>query len=108
MIDFHHNTTVRPCTEEANLCMNVHDQDVTNAEFIRTFRCINFPGYLFLQRLEMEMHSSKLSYKQLRVIPAPKNGNVQKEIVLRNIDDFYGYRPGPSEPRLFYLTHRSS
>ena len=28
---------------------------------------------------------------------------MQKEIVLRSIDDFYGYRPGPSEPRLFYL-----
>ena len=52
----------------------------------------------------MEMHGPGLSCKQLRVIPAPPtDGKVQKEILLRNIDDLYGYRPGPSEPRVFYL-----
>ena len=43
MCDFHHNTTTRPMTEEFLLAMNIEEQDVTAAEFFRTFPECNFP-----------------------------------------------------------------
>ena len=42
--DFQHRCIARPAPEEWNLATNWHPHDVTNAEFFRTYRSMDFPG----------------------------------------------------------------
>ena len=44
--------TLRTAPETFNLAANLHDQDIMNAEFIRTFQSVSFPGRAFLNRQE--------------------------------------------------------
>ena len=53
--DLHHRSTVRPATEEVNLAANIHPQDMTAAEFIRTYRTKSFPGGRLIQREEQSL-----------------------------------------------------
>ena len=46
---------VRPATEEFNFAGSHHPQDVTNAEFMRTFRNVTLPGGQLVRRLKDEM-----------------------------------------------------
>ena len=50
--DMMHRCTARPAAEEWKLATYAHDQDVTNAEFVRTFMSVVFPGGQLVQRLE--------------------------------------------------------
>ena len=102
MVDFHHSTTARPATEEALLSMLVSDHNVMDAEFIRTYRSIDFPGYKLLQRQEVEAKNK--SATRLRMIPTPKKaGDEQLQFSLgKCFDDIYGFRP--HDIRCFYLS----
>ena len=53
MVDFHHNTTSRPTTEEALLSLYASETDAASAEFIRRYRSIEFPGRALLQTEEL-------------------------------------------------------
>ena len=53
--DMIHNSMSRPAAEEWNLATFLDDQDVTNAEFLRTWQSRTFPGVQLVQRLEDEM-----------------------------------------------------
>jgi hypothetical protein len=44
LTDFQHRCIKRPATEEWNLAAHWHEHDVTNAEFLRTYRSADFPG----------------------------------------------------------------
>ena len=46
--DLNQRCTLRPATEEFNLSSNMDEHDVKNAEFIRTFQNVSFPGGRFL------------------------------------------------------------
>ena len=46
--------TMRTAQESMNLAINLYPHDVKNAEFLRTYRNADFPGNLFLARLEIE------------------------------------------------------
>ena len=52
--DMFHRCCSRPTAEEWNLATFWHPQDVTNAEFQRTFRSVAFPGAQLLGKLEHE------------------------------------------------------
>ena len=52
--DLYHNTTARAATEEFNLSMNADEEDVMNAEFLRTFQNNDFYGGALLRRLNLE------------------------------------------------------
>ena len=43
-VDMQHRCVARPAAEEWTLAAYQHQQDVTNAEFIRTFMSVQFPG----------------------------------------------------------------
>ena len=43
-VDMQHRCVARPAAEEWTLAAYQHQQDVTNSEFIRTFRSVQFPG----------------------------------------------------------------
>ena len=46
--------TLRTAPETFNLAVNMDEHDAKHAEFIRTFRNVDFPGKLFLDRLELK------------------------------------------------------
>ena len=90
----------RPATEEWNLAAFQHDQDVTNAEFQRTFRNVDFPGGQLVQRLDAELKRTK-SQEVRKVIPATDNGT---EVYLKYFPDLYGYRGHlPEALPVYYL-----
>jgi len=82
---------VRPATTEWNLAVNWHEQDVQNAEFLRTYRSQTFAGGLLLRRLEAEQskHSQRDVIKEL---PAVGDKEVPEHLYLRCFDDIYGFR----------------
>ena len=53
--DVFHRCTSRPAAEEYNLVAFASEQDVTNAEFIRTFSNRDFYGGALLRRLQLEI-----------------------------------------------------
>ena len=73
-------------------------QDELNAEFLRTFRVVNFHGAEYLQRLEfLRKPSQKEHIIQLRV---PSFS--QRHRYLQCDVDVYGYRG--EDPRVYYLS----
>ena len=50
LTDFQHRSMLRPAAEEWNLAANWHEQDPTNAEFLRTYMSRDFPGWQLLNR----------------------------------------------------------
>ena len=83
-----------------NLAVNYHEQDVTNAEFLRTYRSDDFPGRQLVKRLEDEK-SSKQSWTRSKVVPVRKGTCDNKPISLMHFEDIYGFR-GP-DPRVYFL-----
>ena len=59
MQDCQHRCMLRTAPEEFNLAANSHDHDVMNAEFIRTYMSMDFPGSLLVKRLEFEQDTCK-------------------------------------------------
>ena len=53
---------VRPATEEFNLAANAHHHDVTNAEFLRTYRSADFFVGQLARRLQMEEQAQSASF----------------------------------------------
>ena len=98
--DLNHRCTLRTAPEEFNLSANQHWQDPFNAEFIRTFRTVSFPGQRFLQVLDSEL---KAEASRVRRGVLPKRAAlVQNETVSTyHIEEIYGYRG--RDPRVYYL-----
>ena len=60
LTEFQHRCMTRTAPEEWNLACNLHPHDVTNAEFIWTYRSVEFPGGQLVRRLEAERCSMEL------------------------------------------------
>ena len=81
----------RTAAEEWNLATNVHDQDVTAAEFVRTFMSAEFNGRALLAKHESE--KKKESLVTTKVLPALKEDiGEDTEVWLRHFPDLYGHR----------------
>ena len=79
---------------------NQHYQDPFNAEFIRTYRTVSFPGQRFLQVLDSEL-KAEASRVRRGVLPK-RAAPVQNETVSTyHIEEIYGYRG--RDPRVYYL-----
>ncbi len=65
--DLTQRCTLRLATEEFNLCVNMDEHDVTNAEFIRTFRSDNFPGGLLVRRWKQEREHRDVAQTRIDV-----------------------------------------
>ena len=60
----------RSGNEDMNLAMRADDEDYFNAEFVRTYKHSNFPGYELLKRLEERSSKcNKTTVFRERVIP---------------------------------------
>ena len=92
--DMFHRCCSRPTAEEWNLATFWHPQDVTNAEFQRTWRSVAFLGSQLLAKLEHEMSKAK-SATVTKVLPRPSAAESRTEdVIIRHFPDLYGYR-GP-------------
>ena len=93
--DMFHRCCSRPTAEEWNLAAFWHPQDVTNAEFQRTWRSVAFPGAQLVQRLEHEMSSTAKS-TVTKILPTPKTATEETtdDVIIRHFPDLYGFR-GP-------------
>ena len=93
--DMFHRCCSRPTAEEWNLATFWHPQDVTNAEFQRTWRSVAFPGAQLVQRLEHEMSTAATS-SVTKILPTPKTTTEEAtdEVIIRHFPDLYGFR-GP-------------
>lgn len=91
LVDLQHRCMARVAPEEWNLAANWDEHDVTNAEFIRTYRSHDFFGGLLLRRLESELSASgdRCVKKLLPSVPADQ---APEELYLRCFDDIYGFR----------------
>ena len=88
----------RTAPEETNLCANWNGQDVTKAEFLRTFMSITFPGNLLVRRLEAEKR--RIEERHIRcVLPPPAEDD---DVYVKMFDDCYGFRG--TDPRVYYLS----
>ena len=94
--DMFHRCCSRPTAEEWNLAAFWHPQDVTNAEFQRTWRSVAFPGAQLVHRLEHEMSSTAKS-TVTKLLPPPKDAteDASNEVIIRHFPDLYGFR-GPN------------
>ena len=94
--DLFHRCCSRPTAEEWNLATYWHPQDVTNAEFQRTWRSTVFPGAQLLAKLELEM--SRVGTSSVRkVLPLPSTTKTgTDDIIVKHYPDLYGYR-GPKD-----------
>ena len=92
--DMFYRCCSRPTAEEWNLATFWHPQDVTNAEFQRTWRSVAFPGAQLVQRLELEMSKTK-STSVTKILPPSKTTEEDAdEVIIRHFPDLYGFR-GP-------------
>ena len=99
--DLQHKCALRPATEEVNLSANLHEQDVTNAEFLRTFRSAVLPGAAYIKALEQEEARQEDRYF-MKVLPVRKADVGANRILVQPQAELYGYR-GP-DPRVHYLS----
>lgn len=102
-MDIHHRCAARPANEEWNLAAFWHAEDVTNAEFIRTYRSATFPGGQLVQRLEDELvrKPQRMQRKGLPTRRYETKDPTTENVVLQHFPDLYGYRG--EHPAVFYL-----
>jgi len=88
LLDWQHRVMRRTAPEEWNLSAYHNEEDITDAEFVRTYMSISFPGGTLLRRLEAELSGKdSTSYKRL-----PERDSTQPEKCFQHFDDLYGYR----------------
>ena len=98
--DFGHRCMTRTAPEEFNLSAQWHEQDVTNAEFLRTFQSVSFQGRQLVRRLEAEEDGRPLRDFG-KVLPTPDGKGDASPVFLKSFDDLCGYRGTNRE--VYYL-----
>ena len=91
LVDLQHRCMRRTAPEEWNLAANYHEQDPTSAEFIRTYRSVEFKGGTLVRRLEAEQ-TGKPVREYLKQLPGSSSTDTSVAQWLQQVDDFYGYR----------------
>ena len=104
-VDMQHRCVARPAAEEWNLAVYRHNHDVTNAEYIRTDRSVDFPGGQYLKREEDEQaRSTDRPVIKLLAAPRKLEGHTTDDIVLKHWPDLYGFRGHlPEYADVYYL-----
>jgi len=94
--DLQHRCMRRTAPEEFNLASNYHPHDIRAAEFIRTYRSVDFPGGALIRRFELE-HSKADATQTKKVLPARHAPVDSQELWLKQFDELYGYRGNNGE-----------
>ena len=94
--------TLRTAPETFNLAANLHDHDILNAEFVRTFRNADFPGGAFMRRHEAVMKQSDQQVAAVSRLPRKPHRNSMYQTTSANWVDLYGFRS--KHDRVHYLS----
>ena len=94
--------TLRTAAETFNLAVNMDEQDATQAEFIRTFRTVDFPGKLFLDRLELERKKQAATGAVVSMLPRLVNLTSKDHVAPTPWVELYGFRG--QHPDLYHLS----
>jgi hypothetical protein len=94
LTEFQYRCTSRTAPEEVNLCSGWHDQDPTNAEFVRTYMSTDFPGQNLLVRLEKVEKEVRAADEIRKVVPTNAKAGAGPHSELKHFPDHYGFR-GP-------------
>ena len=93
--------TMRTAPEDFNLAINAHEHDAKNAEFTRTYRSIDFPGFLFLQREDVERQSQAAKTKVVTRLPPRQKVTTRDHVQDPPTVELYGFRG--KHPDVHYL-----
>ena len=93
---------MRPATEEFNLAGNHHSQDVTAAEFIRTFMTKTFAGGALLRRAKFEAEAQLKERQQVSKVPLRGASSRQRSTFSVSFEEIYGFRG--RDASLYYLS----
>ena len=103
LTDLQHRCMRRTAPEEWNLATNYNEQDVTAAEFIRTYQSIAFTGKRLLEKEEAAKKNQTSTC--MKVVPPLSKGDSDKEVWLQVFTDLYGFRGhNPKNPGVFLLS----
>ena len=104
--DIFHRCTSRPAAEEYNLAAFHDEQDVTNAEYIRTYMSVNFPGGQLIRKSEHEMtRPSTRSVLKLLAAPRQQGKESEADVILKYFPELYGFRGNlPAYKDVYYLS----
>ena len=94
--------TLRTAPETFNLASKLHDHDVLNAEFVRTFRSVDFPGRAFLSRHEAVLKRSGTQVVAISRLPRKQTSTNIYHATSANWVDLYGFRS--KSDRVRYLS----
>ena len=102
LTDFQHRCMTRTAPEEWNLAANWHEKDARNAEFLRTYMSIQFPGGQLVRRLRAEEEHER-QREVRKVLPKKKLGEHSNDPVkLHHFEDSYGFRG--NNRNVYYLS----
>jgi len=89
LTDLQHRVMRRTAPEEFNLALSYEYQDLASAEFVRTYRSVDFKGGVLVRRLEAEKSGAAVreNYKAMPAATEDKDAPW-----LRHFDDLYGFR----------------
>jgi len=102
LADLEERGTMRTAPEDFNLAVHAHPHDAMNAEFIRTFRCADFPGARFLERLELEQRLRSRQDVETRRLPPRRRVTGKDHVQDTPWVELYGFRG--EHPDLYYLS----
>ena len=93
--------SVRP-PKSLNLAGNMHRQDVTAAEFIRTFMTQSFVGCALLRRSKSEAEAQLQERRQVSKVPVRRSSIRQQSSFSVPFEEVYGFRG--RDASLYYLS----
>ncbi|CAE8629629.1 unnamed protein product, partial [Polarella glacialis] len=93
--------TLRTAAEEVNLAANMNENDVMDAEFIRTFRTQDFYGQRLLARLQLEQRRRD-DQRQNAWLPVRRVQKPGDNVLFYPYAEAYGFRP--QDNRVWYLS----
>ena len=102
LADLEERGTMRTAPEDFNLAVHSVPHDATNAEFIRTFQSIAFPGARFLERLELEQRLRSRQDVETRRLPPRRRVTGKDHVQDTPWVELYGFRG--EHPDLYYLS----
>ena len=100
--DLQHRCMTSTAPEEWSLAANHHPHDVMNAEFLLTYRSVDFPGCRFIRRLEAQVQG--VGERDAKKVVPSKQKQGTSPLFLKDLVVFYGFRG--TDPRVYRLNSR--
>ena len=101
LADLEQRGTMRTAPEDFMLTTQYHEHDATHAEFIRTFRSVDFHGHLFLQQLDLERKKQATKQTVCSLLPPRRRVTSKDHVPVTPWVHLYGFRS--KDPDVHFL-----